>query len=1615
MKRRGTQARIIIAVVCAAVVMTTAPFALSRIYADDLPTGPSVDTRIRLAKPSLDAADMETVWRTAPLPRAAGPRGVLPPGALVYDNGEPLDDVADTATQFSLSRDGALGAWRFVAAIADDFMIEDFITPDQNVRLTTVRTSFAFFNLASDPNPSPSDLWTEGAYVVIYENSVLDIPAGQPDVDPTNPVGPISFLGPIVAVQQVPLDQIVSTEVGDSCNSRFVVDITVDIEVQKNHRYWLSVIPRYPAPPQTQWIPSATPSDGSTFDAHIGFPTLGIDFWTPINGNFSNIECPEAPSPGTHRDVSFQLYGEDTSPTNLACCDVLNGMCFDGLTEQECLDINPFTIPFLNESCSTFVCPQIIGACCNDTTGICTNNVLLADCINVGSRFVVNGTCANLDPPCGTTDLGACCLRDGTCQDLSPTACSLLAGDWFEGDCLTTPCPAANDDCVDAQVITGDGIYPFSTVNATTDGPFDSPGGLCTNVNQDVWFRYIATCDGDVTAATCFGTNYDSAINVYDGCFCDSNMGPMLACSDNGCGPMGDDASVMFAAQAGECYLIRVGGKLLAEGNGLLVVGCVPAQVGACCDPLGICTLTTEAECMQIGGEFTEGQPCSPITCAGPDNDECATALSISEGIYLYDNMGATTSMEDQPGGACPVIDNDIWFRHTVQCDGTLIVSTCDGTAYDSAIAVYADDCANGPSCMPLDTLLGCDDDGCGVAGGPSEVRVDVVAGQCVLIRVGGVGDARGTGTLLVTCVPSGQGACCDALTGCELRMEADCQDAGDVFSIGQPCVLITCEPPVNDDCDNATEITNGVFEFTTLRATTDGPTVDSCLPVEHDVWFRYSATCDGNLILTPCLNTTYDATLAVYDTCICPNDSADQIACVSGTMDSGCGEGQNQNVVVVPVVSGNCYLIRIGGVGDSVGSGRLIVGCIPADGGACCLGPDNCVVSNAAECSMMGGDFTAGEPCSPLTCPAIENDQCDGAITISEGVYAFDTTDAMSDGPMDSPGGVCTDVTKDIWYSYTASCNGQLRVSLCNNTMFDAAIAVYAGLDCPPLAGPLACDDNGCGPDGPAEVFIDVSMGDAFLIRVGGADGAAGAGELLVTCTPGGACCLGDVNLDTEVTIDDVDAFVIALLDPPGMMDPSFCPSDTNEDGAVNGDDITGLIDLIVNGNVCGGVFDPMGACCYPNGSCFILTQLECFMTNGNYSGNGTLCVPNMCPPPPPPPVNDDCENAIMLSCNTEVVVNNRYATTSGSDPEFSCKFNGPGRGVGTVWYTFIATETDALISTCNSMAPVNDTLLAVYEGTCPSSSGDEIACVEDAGGACGRLAQVCVEGLVPGNQYTIQIASFDFASVGDIAVELMCPCPRGACCYPDSSCVELRENDCIDSGGSYKGDGVTCASNPCPPPPMIECCKGDANGDGVVDAGDVAALATAVLNPPLASTPAHCVADVNDDGSVDGDDIQAFIPLALAETACPPLANDDCASAMTITCGLSVIVDNTQATTAGNDPAFSCRAGGAGQGVGTLWFEFMATDTSARVRTCGSIPPATDTILAVYNNVGCPPTQGDEIGCSEDAGLPCGERLSEACVSGLTIGQTYLIQVASFDEASRGFISVEVECPCQ
>jgi hypothetical protein len=144
--------------------------------------------------------------------------------------------------------------------------------------------------------------------------------------------------------------------------------------------------------------------------------------------------------------------------------------------------------------------------------------------------------------------------------------------------------PPPNDNCANATNV-GEGSFPFTNIDATTDGPLEP--GMCTsgdagNEDADVWFRYTAGGAGTVTASLCTGTplDFDTKMATYDASGGCPTVASAIACNDDFCGP-GGPSQVGFSATAGGAYLIRIGGYGGAMGSGTLTI----TRVGGCgCD-----------------------------------------------------------------------------------------------------------------------------------------------------------------------------------------------------------------------------------------------------------------------------------------------------------------------------------------------------------------------------------------------------------------------------------------------------------------------------------------------------------------------------------------------------------------------------------------------------------------------------------------------------------------------------------------------------------------------------------------------------------------------------------------------------------------------------------------------------------------------------------------------------------------------------------------------------------------------------------------------------------------------------------------------------------------------
>ncbi|MEX1025403.1 MAG: hypothetical protein WD226_10030 [Planctomycetota bacterium] len=151
---------------------------------------------------------------------------------------------------------------------------------------------------------------------------------------------------------------------------------------------------------------------------------------------------------------------------------------------------------------------------------------------------------------------------------LSKRFASLLAAALLAG-----AASAQGATCATAAPIAGTGAFNFSTLGATNDGP-----SACGNIGADVWYSWTAPTADTYVFSTCSAASYDTVLVAYTAC-----GGGQLACNDDsGCTAF--RSTIQFPTQAGNTYLIRIGGYQNATGTGTLEIS-AGGSTGGCGSP----------------------------------------------------------------------------------------------------------------------------------------------------------------------------------------------------------------------------------------------------------------------------------------------------------------------------------------------------------------------------------------------------------------------------------------------------------------------------------------------------------------------------------------------------------------------------------------------------------------------------------------------------------------------------------------------------------------------------------------------------------------------------------------------------------------------------------------------------------------------------------------------------------------------------------------------------------------------------------------------------------------------------------------------------------------------
>ena len=305
---------------------------------------------------------------------------------------------------------------------------------------------------------------------------------------------------------------------------------------------------------------------------------------------------------------------------------------------------------------------------------------------------------------------------------------------------------------------------------------------------------------------------------------------------------------------------------------------------------------------------------------------------------------------------------------------------------------------------------------------------------------------------------------------------------------------------------------------------------------------------------------------------------------------------------------------------------------------GACCVDTD-CSVETEVVCSLLGGQYLGdgtncnGEPCGGGG--GGDGDTCGTAVNASVGTNPFDTSSATDSGYGEPDDSQCAGTyldwqgSPDYWMRWNAPGTGTANFTTCDANSYDTSLVLYQGSSCNDLIqvacnGDSAAADPGC-QQYYSEMSFEVVGGQTYFIRIGGWQGATGAGTLTISGDfggePSGACCvqgtcaietqLGCLELGGDYLGDGTDCSNSPCASLGACCLGLECLEVTPDQCADNGGDYYG------DGSSCDNITceEPpvTGACCVGN-SCFAATADDCSSASGDYQGDNTNCADTDC-----------------------------------------------------------------------------------------------------------------------------------------------------------------------------------------------------------------------------------------------------------------------------------------------------------------------------------------------------------------------------------------------------------------
>ena len=305
------------------------------------------------------------------------------------------------------------------------------------------------------------------------------------------------------------------------------------------------------------------------------------------------------------------------------------------------------------------------------------------------------------------------------------------------------------------------GLRVFDLSNDPVNPPLIAYFDTYPESNNDS-FNGLWSCFPYFESGTVIGSDIERGLFVWKIGQPDPCDAPVSSCSTDidGDGTVGVSDILTVIEHWGECGdgtyrpVGDVDGSCCVDVSDLLtVVGAWGSEctiTGACCLGDSSCVAATYDDCIQIKGSYYgDDTICANTNCPGA-GDECSVAMVANLGANSYETNTATPSSPEPDASMCAGTylswDNsqDIWFLWTAEFSGNAHFTTCDGSSYDTSMALYEGFCSNQVACNGDAS----GEDGC--QSYYSAVDFNVTKGEKYYIRIGGWNGATGNGTLTI-------------------------------------------------------------------------------------------------------------------------------------------------------------------------------------------------------------------------------------------------------------------------------------------------------------------------------------------------------------------------------------------------------------------------------------------------------------------------------------------------------------------------------------------------------------------------------------------------------------------------------------------------------------------------------------------------------------------------------------------------------------------------------------------------------------------------------------------------------------------------------------------------